>query len=89
MRRRQRATSGSKPPLTVGVAAPEDILLAKLEWFRLGGETSDRQWRDISGICKIQLFDLDFDYLHRWSRELKVDDLLETAFDEAGISDRN
>lgn len=87
--RRQRATLGTKPPLTVWVAAPEDILIAKLEWFRLGGEVSDRQWRDILGICKIQLFDLGFDYLHRWSRELKVHDLLEKALDEAGISNTN
>ena len=28
-------------------ATPEDTILAKLEWFRLGGETSERQWQDI------------------------------------------
>jgi hypothetical protein len=28
---------------------PEDILLQKLRWFRLGGEVSDRQWRDVLG----------------------------------------
>lgn len=87
--RRQRQTVETKPPVEAYIAAPEDILIAKLEWFRLGGETSDRQWRDILGICKIQLFDLDFDYLQRWSRELNVHDLLEKALDEAGITDTN
>lgn len=87
MRRRQRETLGTKPALTVWVAAAEDILIAKLEWFRLGGGVSDRQWRDILGICKMQIFDLDFDYLQRWSRELKVHDLLEKALDESGISE--
>jgi hypothetical protein len=28
----------------------EDIILAKLEWFRAGGETSERQWAERLGI---------------------------------------
>lgn len=35
------------------VASPEDTVLAKLEWFRLGGETSERQWWDIVGVLKV------------------------------------
>ncbi len=31
---------------------PEDILLAKLHWFRTGAEVSDLQWRDIQGIIR-------------------------------------
>jgi hypothetical protein len=69
------------------IAAPEDILLAKLEWYRLGGGSSERQWRDILGICKMQFFDLDFEYLEKWSQEIKVGDLLERAFDEAGLKE--
>jgi hypothetical protein len=34
------------------VASAEDIVLAKLEWYRLGGETSDRQWRDVLGVLQ-------------------------------------
>ena len=30
----------------------EDILLAKLYWFRVGGETSEVQWRYIRGIVR-------------------------------------
>lgn len=32
------------------VLSAEDVILAKLEWFRLGGEVSERQWRDILGV---------------------------------------
>jgi hypothetical protein len=34
-------------PRTVSIATPEDALLHKLVWFRMGGETSERQWRDV------------------------------------------
>lgn len=30
-------------------ASPEDTILAKLEWYRMGGEVSERQWRDVLG----------------------------------------
>ncbi len=34
-------------------SSPEDVILAKLEWYRLGGEVSERQWRDILGVIKL------------------------------------
>lgn len=65
------------------VASPEDVILAKLEWFRLGDEVSDRQWRDIIEVMKTQMASLDRDYLLKWAAELGVADLLERAWDEA------
>jgi hypothetical protein len=35
----------------------------------------------------MQFFDLDFEYLEKWSQEIKVGDLLERAFDEAGLKE--
>jgi len=32
--------------------APEDLIVRKLMWFRLGAETSERQWRDVLGISR-------------------------------------
>lgn len=65
------------------VASAEDTVLAKLEWFRLGGETSERQWWDIVGVLKVGA-DADRTYLRRWSAALGVTDLLERALTDAG-----
>lgn len=64
---------------SIAVVSPEDIVLLKLEWYRLGQETSDRQWRDILGVLKVQAGALDEAYLDRWAVELGVADLLARA----------
>ena len=74
----------SEPERTAYVASAEDIVLAKLEWFRIGGEVSERQWRDVLGVLKVQGERLDRDYLRRWAVVLKVSDLLERALSAAG-----
>ena len=65
------------------VTTAEDIVLAKLEWYRLGGGVSDRQWRDILGVLKVQAGRLDLDYLQEWAVELGVADLLQRASKES------
>ena len=67
------------PDRKLSVASPEDMILTKLEWFRKGGEVSDRQWRDVCGLLKLQAGRLDEPYLRMWAPELGVDDLLERA----------
>ena len=61
------------------VASAEDILLRKLAWFRLGGEVSDQQWRDVLGILRVSGHRLDRSYLEEWGQRLGVDDLLARA----------
>ena len=63
----------------VRFASPEDILLHKLVWYRLGNEVSDRQWGDIVGVIRVQAKTLDGAYLRRWSGPLGVSDLLDRA----------
>lgn len=63
-------------------ASPEDTILSKLEWFRLGGEVSERQWRDILGVLTARSGSLDLIYLRTWANELEVSDLLERALNE-------
>jgi hypothetical protein len=64
------------------VHPPEDILLQKLHWYRRGGEVSDRQWRDIASIVRVQARRLDREYLRDSGRVLGVSDLLERALAE-------
>jgi hypothetical protein len=65
------------------VRTAEDIVLKKLEWFRIGGEVSERQWRDVLGVLRVRRGDLDLVYLMTWARELGVEDLLTMATNEA------
>ena len=67
------------------LTSPEDVILNKLEWFRMGEESSERQWHDVIGIIQVQGESLDKNYLHHWALELKVLDLLERAFRDAGV----
>ena len=76
---RTRQTIAINPERTAYVASAEDTVLSKLEWFRLGGEVSDRQWRDILGVIQVQGERLNRPYLRARAAELAVDDLLEKA----------
>ena len=49
----------------------------------MGGEVSDRQWRDILGVLKTKAGGIDQDYLRHWAKQLKVYDLLDRALTEA------
>ena len=76
---RQTFTFETASPVSAKFASPEDTILSKLEWYRMGGEVSDRQWRDILGVLKTRAGELDLAYLRKWANELKVNDLLERA----------
>jgi len=58
---------GGRPDETLWVLSAEDIILAKLKWFRREGEVSERQWRDVLGVIKAQSPGPDADYLRQWA----------------------
>ena len=78
--RSQKQTFLFETEVSAKFASPEDTILAKLEWYLLGGQVSERQWRDILGILKTRAGVLDLNYLRKWANELKISDLLERAF---------
>jgi hypothetical protein len=80
--RRQPWAAEPDSDRVIYVASPEDTILAKLEWYRLGDEISDRQWRDVLGVLAVQGNRLDLPYMRRWAASLGVDDLLERALGE-------
>lgn len=72
-------TVDASTPKKIAFKSPEDMILRKLEWFRLGGEISDQQWRDVLGMLIAMAGRLDDTYLDRWAVELSVADLLARA----------
>ena len=66
----------------VYAATPEDILLAKLEWAKLG--ESERQLRDASGVIAIQGEKLDTEYVSRWVAALELENEWVRAKEMAG-----
>jgi hypothetical protein len=69
-------------PREIWIATAEDTIVAKLNWYRLGQETSELHWRDVKGILGTQGPKLDDAYLRLWAERLGVLDLLERAVRE-------
>ena len=57
--------------LRLFVAAPEDVLISKLEWAKMG--ESERQIEDAASIIRVQGEKLDVTYVERWARELGLE----------------
>ncbi len=66
------------------VASPEDVILGKLEWSRIGA--SERQFNDAVNIAKIQRDRIDVQYLRRWANELNITKLLDKLFEDVNKS---
>ncbi len=79
--RKMSVAEGSS--VEASICCAEDIVVAKLEWYRLGGEDSERQWQDVLGVLRLNSGRLDIDLLRQSADEVGVSDLLQRALDLA------
>lgn len=63
----------------------EDLIVRKLHWFRLGNEHSERQWRDIAGMLRLNREGLELDRLRAAATAAGVSDLLDKAMAEVEL----
>ncbi len=56
---------------------------AALDRYRKGDDVSDRQWRDVVGILRMNDTSFDQDYLQRTATAVDLTDLLTAALDAA------
>jgi hypothetical protein len=80
MKRRAEIAVDEAAEHKIFIASPEDIILQKLLWYKMGSRIAERQWNDVLGVIKIQRERLDREYLSHWAKELAVSDLLEEVF---------
>ncbi|MEM9486514.1 MAG: hypothetical protein AAGA83_22795, partial [Cyanobacteria bacterium P01_F01_bin.116] len=66
------------------LASPEDVILNKLRWGKRS--QSEKQWRDVLGVLKVQGQNLDFNYLKTWANSLELTSDLSRAMGEAGLA---
>ena len=86
--RRQLVKVTTDPDRYLYVHSPEDILLQKLHWYRLGGGTSERQWRDVVSILLVQQSRIDREYLSTVAEKIGVSHLLQRAYSSVnGVDD--
>ena len=64
--------------------AAEDLIVRKLQWFRLGNEVSERQWRDVVSMLRLNQGRLDLGRLDQMAQSARVEDLLVRARETAG-----
>lgn len=83
MERRRLEAIGLDESERFWLASPEDVILAKLLWGRQS--ESEKQWRDVQGVLKVQGDTLDFDYLRSWAEQLDLSELLDQAIVAAGL----
>lgn len=69
-------TLDSEKTIAVPIASAEDVIVLKLEWYRLGNEASERQWDDVSRLMSILGGSADLAYMQSVAESVGVDDLL-------------
>lgn len=60
-----------------------DIILRKLWWYQLGGQSSDRQWADVLNLVRVQRDRIDIQRLTADASASDLGELLTLAVSEA------
>lgn len=89
LKRRRALVVSTDPPQQISVTSPEDAVLSKLERYRGPDAAAEqapllapRLITEVGRMLRAQGDKLDLDYLRRWAKELKVEDLLERALQQ-------
>ena len=82
MDRRENYQVSDSPSQNLYLSTAEDIILHKLYWYQISGESSERQWNDVIGVLQVQSIKLDYDYLKQSAKDQGVSQLLDRALIE-------
>ncbi len=64
-------------------ASPEDVILMKMEYYRMGG--SEKHLRDITGMLKISEDLIDREYISLWVERLQLGDIWEAVLKKMSL----
>lgn len=84
LHRRGRVRLALEHAAELFVDTAEYTVLRKLEWYRRGGEVSERQWSDVLAVLRAQGEHLDRTAMDQWAQRLGIGDLLQRARLAAG-----
>jgi hypothetical protein len=80
--RRRRMILDKQTGIEAWFLSPEDVILYKLSYYRLGGEVSQKHPIDISRMLAVIGTELDLAYIEHWAAEVGVADLWQALWDE-------
>lgn len=80
----ERRRSENVLGVNLKMPTPEDVILAKLHWCKLSGE-SEKQFLDATAVYEIQGATLDISYIERWADQLEITDLWNRVVDAGEI----
>ena len=76
-RRRLEASNGEH----AFFASPEDVIIKKMEYFKIG--QSERQFRDIVGMLRVQGEQVDRSYIRQWAARMDLTEVWEVVLRRA------
>ncbi len=76
-----RRTNTTLMGMSLWILSPEDSILSKLEWSKC--RESQMQFKDALGVIMVQWDSLDFDYMKKWAKELRIEDSLQQLLKQA------